>query len=183
MPEVMPNGIVNPLVGQYGVVADVIHGDRFLQFAANFDGQVELLLDRERETVMALTLKAVDADGNALQQIRVGDSFYIEVVAEDLRQFGQGVFGVGFDLPLPTNRLALTGELILLGLWDDFGRPITPEGVDEFSAIEVLFDPPGAAPQSVVRFGVTAITGGETTLQLNPADRLGVELLLRGTDK
>ncbi|MDV6032879.1 MAG: hypothetical protein F9B45_22900 [Phycisphaera sp. RhM] len=129
---------------------------------------------------MELSMRAVDVDGNTVESIQSGDEFFVEVTARDLREFGFGVFAVAFDLPLPVSQLELTGELILLGKFDRIGEPITAGGIDEFSALEALIKHPGNDAQGVVRFGVRAIAGGQVTLQLDPAESLGAELLLRG---
>ena len=120
--------------------------------------------------------------GEAIEGIRPGDEFFIEVVAKDVRTFGEGVFAVAFDLPIPAANLELTGEVQLLGDWDQIGED-TLTAIDEFHALENLIEHPGNASQPVVRFGVRAIAGGEVVLQLDPAERRGAELLLRGVDE
>ena len=180
MPSDPVAGMENPLVGQFGIIVDVRVGDELYRYAANFTGDVVRLSSQPLQRVMELSLRAVDAEGNALETIQSGDEFFIEVTAQDLRESGFGVFAVAFDLPLPMNHLELTGELILLGKFDDFGEPITAKGIDEFAALEALIEHPGNDAQSVVRIGVRAIAGGQVTLQLDPAESRGAELLVRG---
>ncbi|PAY21194.1 hypothetical protein CKO51_02595 [Rhodopirellula sp. SM50] len=180
MPRDPAAGIENPLGGQFGIFVDVRVGDELYRYAANFQDDVVRLSSQPFQRVMELSMRAVDADGNTVELIQTDDEFYIEVTARDLREFGFGVFAVAFDLPLPVNQLELTGELILLGKFDEIGEPITAEGIDEFSALEALIEHPGNDAQGVVRFGVRAIAGGQVTLQLDPAESLGAELLLRG---
>ena len=182
MPDKFTDEIANPLAGQYGVLVDVVVGDELYRYVANFDDDVERVSSRTLEVVMGLRLQAVDATGNELNVVRPGDEFFLQVTAEDLREFGLGVFGVAFDLPLPSNKLELTGDIELLGSFDDFGNPITETGIDEFTALEVLIDHPGDRPQPVVRFGVRALAGGEVRLQLDPAESIRSELLIRGRD-
>ncbi|QDV43054.1 hypothetical protein Enr13x_29060 [Stieleria neptunia] len=180
LPSDLAAGTENPLGGQFGVIVDVRVGDELYRYAANFESDVVRLSSQPLQRVMELRLQAVDAAGNAVEAIQSGDEFYIQVTAQDLRESGFGVFAVAFDLPLPMNQLELTGELILLGQFDDFGEPITAEGIDEFAALEALIEHPGSDVQGVVRIGVRAIAGGEVTLRLDPAESRGAELLLRG---
>ncbi|WP_182865865.1 dockerin type I domain-containing protein [Rhodopirellula sp. JC639] len=182
MPIHHSDRIENPLGGQFGVVVDVAVGDQLYRYAANFEGDVAQLSSRQLDQVMQLGLKATDAEGHTIESIRTGDEFFLEVTARDLREFGFGVFAVAFDLPLPVNQLEATGEVVLLGKFDDFGDPVTASGIDEFHALEALIEHPGSEPQAVVRFGVRAIAGGEVTLRLDPAESRGAELLLRGRD-
>ncbi|MCS7465941.1 dockerin type I domain-containing protein [Stieleria sp. ICT_E10.1] len=180
MPSDPAAGIENPLGGQFGILVDLRVGDQLYRYAANFQDDVVRLSNQPLRRVMELSMRAMDADGNTVASIQSGDEFFIEVIAQDLREFGLGVFAVAFDLPLPVNQLDLTGELMLLGKFDEIGESITARGIDEFSALEALIEHPGSAPQAVVRIGVRAIAGGRVTLQLDPAESLGAELLLRG---
>ncbi|QEG00030.1 hypothetical protein Mal15_40980 [Stieleria maiorica] len=182
MPVHHSDRIDNPLGGQFGVVVDVAVGDQLYRYAANFEGDVAQLSSQPLDQVMQLSLKATDVEGNTIESVRTGDEFFLEVSAQDLREFGFGVFAVAFDLPLPINQLELTGEVVLLGKFDDFGDPVTAAGIDEFHALEAMIEHPGTDTQGVVRFGVRAIAGGEVTLALNPAESRGAELLLRGRD-
>ncbi|MEL7337689.1 MAG: dockerin type I domain-containing protein, partial [Planctomycetota bacterium] len=81
------------------------------------------------------------------------------------------------------NVLELTGEVQLLGDFDDVGTPNITAGIDDYQAIAFLLDNPGNDPQPVVRFGVRAVAGGDVTLRLDPADEPTTELLLRGIDE
>lgn len=182
MPSRFGDSVPNPLGGQFGVIVDLVVADELYRYAANFENDVARLNSRRLATVMSLSMRVVDADGNGLETVKTGDEFFVEVTADDLRDFGQGVFAVAFDLPIPTNQVELTGEIVLLGEFDDIGSPTLDEGIDEFNAIEVLFEHPGNASQSVVRFGMRAIAGGDVSLRLDPAESLGAELLLRGVD-
>lgn len=182
MPATIDNLIRNPLGGAYGVVVDLQADGNVYRYAADFNGNVAELTQRQLKTVMALRLAAVDANGTSIDTLQTGDEFFLEVTAEDLRSFGAGVFGVAFDLPLPPAQLELTGAVELLGLFDQLGSVDSESGIDDFSAIENLIDHPGDSVLAVVRFGVRAIAGGEVKLELSPADKLGAELLLRGRD-
>jgi hypothetical protein len=183
MTSQVARGIENPLAGRFGVIVDLVVGDELHRYAADFGNDVARLNSRTLETIMELRLKAVDDDGKSVEWIRSGDEFFIEVIAKDLRRFGLGVFGVAFDLALPASKVELTGQVELLGAFDDFGTPITDDGIDDFQAVELIFDHPGAKDQPVVRFGVRALAGGEVNLQLDPADAPGAELLIRGSDE
>jgi hypothetical protein len=182
MPGKLGIDVENPLGGAYGVVVDVIAAGQLFRYAADFEGNVARLTERPLETVMALNLHAVDGNGQPVETLRVGDEFFIEVIAEDLRAFGAGVFGVAFDLAIPPQYLELTGVVGLQGDFDQLGDAVGESGIDDFIALENIILHPGSAAQPVVRFGVRAVAGGEVALQLAPADRLGAELLLRGRD-
>lgn len=182
MPETISPDVANPLAGAYGVIVDLQVGDQLYRYAADFSGNVAQLSARTLETLMAIEMTAVDASGSPTTSLSSGDEFFIEVTAKDLRAFGAGVFAIAFDLPIPASHLELTGEVQLLGDWDDYGEPIKAGGIDEFRAVESLVDHPGNAIQPVARFGVRALAGGNITLRMNPADDFGSELLLRGRD-
>ncbi|MDM4016946.1 dockerin type I domain-containing protein [Roseiconus lacunae] len=180
MPEVMENGVANELGGRFGVIVELNVDGELLRYAADFDGNIVRLDTRQIETMMELSMRVVDRNGDLIEQLQTGDEFFIEVSAKDTRQFGAGVFGVAFDLPLPAANLELTGEIEALGDWDPIGDDSPLTSIDEFQAIEVLIEHPGNAAQPIVRFGVRAVAGGEVRLQLDPAESFHAELLLRG---
>jgi hypothetical protein len=182
MPDELAPGLENPLAGRYGLVLDLLAGDQLVRYAGDFQGRVVQLSHRPLETAMELRMSAVDGQGNPLERIASGETFFIEITAEDLRAFGQGVFAAAFDLSVPAAQLELTGDLQLLGAFDDLGGEKSATGIDEFVAVELLLKHPGGGPQPIVRIGVRAVAGGDVMLRLDPADSVGAELLLRGRD-
>lgn len=182
MPRVQVDGNVNPLAGQYGVIVELGIGDAAFTYAANFGERVALLSQTTHDRVMALQLDAVDADGNPVDSITVGDPFFLQVTAQDLRVFGAGVFGVAFDLVSQADLFELTGELETLGEFNQFGGVVEEHSIEEWHGAELIFEHPGAAPQPVVRIGVRAIGVGTGTVSLNPAESQEAELTIRGND-
>ncbi|OYP39099.1 dockerin type I domain-containing protein [Rhodopirellula sp. MGV] len=179
MPAELSNGADNPLGGRFGIITELVVNDQLYRYAADFDDNVVRLDSRIVETAMELSMRSIDGTGQAVDSLEPGDEFFIEVTAKDVRPFGAGVFAVGFDLPIPPAQLELTGEIQFLGDWDPVFTQDLTNSIDDLYAVELEFDHPGNAAQPVVRIGVRAIAGGHVTLQLNPAEGRGRELLLR----
>ena len=177
------DGDRNPLRGRYGVVVELAAEGTIYRYAADFAGEVALIGEQSSAPKIAIDLRAVDADGNPIERIEIGDEFFLEVSTQDLRNFGKGVFGIAFDLQLPAELLELTGEIRELGKFQSTGGEINDNGLDDWTAIDVRFTPPGSDVQPALRIGVRSVAAGTVQLELDAAESRGAELLLHGIDE
>ncbi|MCC9601162.1 dockerin type I domain-containing protein [Stieleria sp. JC731] len=183
MPDELQNGTPNPLGSSYGIITEIGFDGSIYRFAANFDGEMAVLDRQDFETLMSLSIQLVDIHGAPVSSIQPGDEFFIQINSRDERPFGQGVFAVAFDLPLPAAKLELTGQNEFLGEWIPIPNNIILDSIDDFVAVDPSVSPPGNSLQSIVRLGVRAIAGGDVTLKMNPAENQNAELLLHGLDQ
>lgn len=158
-------------------------------YAASLEGEIIQVFaspreeGEEPEKLVEFALRPVDASGQVLDEVTEGDTFWIEFIADDLRQFGKGVFAAFLDLVVPTDQLVLTGAVEYGEGFSEFGRGEISEGeIDDLGAIGSVFGPPESATDVVYRFEVQAVAPGEVTLQPDPADRRGTETLIYGYD-
>ena len=168
--------------------------DQFDQFSFQYvisDGHSESVATVEvvvredvRETVAEVSLRVVDDAGDPTRQIAVGDIFWIELVGQDLRRDGGGVYAAFVDLELPVELVQLTGPI-------EYGEGFTSINVGSFTEHELMdfgaigseVDPPGNdRPQSLVRIQATALSAGAFVMTPTPSETPGTETLVHGRD-
>ncbi|MCG8652001.1 MAG: dockerin type I domain-containing protein, partial [Pirellulales bacterium] len=112
-----------------------------------------------------------------LSSLSVGQSFWLELSAKDLRLFGRGVASATIDLNLSTNHLEFTGDVnalegySLLAGAEVEAKSATGIGVVGNTSQQIL----GTGLQRVLRIGVRAIEAGEVVVvpQLSPEHTFG----------
>lgn len=183
LPYVPPDDPNHPIDLSPGVLVTMRFPGGSALYGGSLDGRIIQIFASQREFLASLGLQAVSAEGDVLDEIVVGDEFFLEFQAKDLRQFGEGVFAAFFDLELPNDLLTLTGDVEYLeGFGSVNGSTINDGGIDELGAVSTEIDHPGSELQRLLRVGVRALGAGDLVLQINPADEQGNETLLRGID-
>ena len=140
--------------------------------------------DVEQRKLAELGLRILNSEGEPVEQLTAGDTFWIEFVAEDLRRAGTGVYAAFLSLEVPEELVQITGPI-------EYGEGFTSISVGSFNESQ-LIDlgaigsetefPIVDGPQSIFRIQATALAAGETVLEPVPSDEIGTETLLYGRD-
>ncbi len=166
-----------------GILVALKVPDATALYAASLDGEIIQLRVTPRQTLVELGLRAVDADGQPVDQVTEGDEFWIEFNAVDLREHAKGVFAAFFDLVVPTEHLVITGPVEFGPDFGDIPGGTFSEGeIDDLGGIGSLIEHTYSVDNQILRIGARAVGAGDVTLQPEPPDDLGNEILLRGND-
>lgn len=181
LPIVLPNGEEIDL--SPGILVLVATPDATALYAASLDGEIILVFTSRREFLVDLGVRAVDENGQVLEEVTEGDNFWLEFTADDLRAQGEGVYAAFYDLIVPTEHLVITGPVEYADGFRPVGGGEFDEGeIDDLGAVDGEFESPGGDLQAIYRIGVQAVGAGEVTLQPEAADEQGTETLIRGND-
>jgi hypothetical protein len=182
LPIVLPDD-PNELDLSPGILVTLTAPNATALYAASLEGEIIQVFASRREFLVDLGLRAVDANGETLEQVTEGDHFWLEFNADDLRSDGLGVYAAFFDLIVPTENLVITGEVEYgPGFTRIAGGELHEGEVDDLGAIGGGIEAPGGERQQILRISVQAVGAGEITLQPGPADARGTEALLRGRE-
>jgi hypothetical protein len=152
-------------------------------YAASLEGEIIQVFASHREILVELGLRAVDENGQTLEAVTEGDTFWLEFIADDLRPRGLGVYAAFLDLVVPTEHLVITGPVEYgVGFSRIAGGEFDEGEIDDLGAIGLTVAAPGGEPQQIYRIGVQAVGAGEITLQPEAADAVGTATLIRGRD-
>ena len=124
------------------------------------------------EPLVLFRLEITNEEGLPLDQVTVGEDFYVDVLVDDQRVGGTGVFSAYLDISFDGNLANTTGPL-------EFGEefPNAQEGsvssglVDELGAI-ADDSPSDELEKRLVRIPMSATSGGELTFTTDAADLL-----------
>ncbi|MCL4202139.1 MAG: beta-propeller domain-containing protein [Pirellulaceae bacterium] len=138
----------------------------------------------DSEPIVRIRLEAVDAEGNPITRIQAGESFVVNVSAEDLRPDAQGVFAVYVDVLYQDRLLRVDGDI-------EFGQEFSngqrarvgsPGLISEIGAFGD-FSSLGAGQRVVARIPVLAERTGLASLAVAIADNSSSEVLLYGANE
>ena len=183
LPVVLPDGTEIDL--SPGILVLLRVGNENALYAASLEGEIvqAFVTESEQNFLVELGLRAVNEIGEVLSEIAVGDTFWLEFTASDLRETGIGVFAAFFDLIVPTENLVLTGPVEYGEGFQEIAQGGFSEGeVDDFGAIGEVAAPSNEPNQVLLRIQARATGVGNIVLQPEPADQRGTETLLRGID-
>ncbi len=147
-----------------------VTGDNKLSIA-----DVDAIVDQLGEDLVALRLKVVDASGAEVDAIPIGDEFFLEVIAADLRSQPQGVFAaftdISFDGALASVLgdisfgesfpIAQSGDGLTAGLIDEVGAARNNSTVQTATAAEL-----------VMRIPLVGLQKGQLVITADAADEL-----------
>jgi len=134
--------------------------------------------------LVRLRLETVNAGGQPISSINVGEAFFLNVYAADLRPAGLGVFSAYLDVAYNGAALAATGAIAFGTSFPNVraGNPATPGLLDEMGAVRTAI-PDGVNEPLLVRIPLTATAPGQVVMQANPADVLPAgQVTLYGID-
>ncbi|MFK8115664.1 MAG: dockerin type I domain-containing protein [Rubripirellula sp.] len=179
LPIVLPDGTELDL--SPGILVIIQTPNATALYAASMEGEIVQAFASVREFLVELGLQAVDVNGEPLDQVAVGDEFWLEFNAHDLRDFGLGVYAAFFDLDVPSDLLEVTGPIEFgEGFTGMSGTEFGPDFMNNVGGLSDQIDPPGSTTQQILRIGVRAVGAGNLRLRPQSAGESGTEALLRG---
>lgn len=134
---------------------------------------------------VSVRLKVVDAQGNQLSSIKVGDTFFVRAYVQDLRATASGVFALYTDITYAAEMAQANGAIAYSADYASgkAGSTATDGLVDEAGAFAGL-TPTGADEKLVFTVPFTATAAGTLTFTPDPADvKPAHDILLYGTNK
>ncbi|MEL7338521.1 MAG: dockerin type I domain-containing protein, partial [Planctomycetota bacterium] len=135
------------------------------------------------ENLVAVDLETVDTIGNPIEQIEIGDRFYLQMRTRDLRDVAEGVFSVYADLNYDANLVRIDGQAefhdaVVAGNGDFTGVGV----VDDLGGV-IIYDDPDNADLMLTQIPFVAIADGFIKFQSQAAgNTVGTETLLLGQD-
>jgi len=135
------------------------------------------------QDVVQIRVEASDESGQLTTTIETGEDFFLNVYVQDLREQPEGVYAAYTDI-LYYARPVFAGDAIVF----DEGFPNGQSGdarlpglVNEVGAFSDL-TPPGGDERLLASIPFVARRPGSVSFVLTPADRLGNEVLVYGSD-
>jgi hypothetical protein len=179
-----------PIGGAGTVVAHA--GERASYIDVNGDGRLTPLdalsvinkLNAAAGEQVRIRLVATDVAGNVITSTPVDSDFQIRGFVQDIRTNAEGVFAAYSDIVYNTAVASTDGPIT----FDPFfangrsGSTSTDGVVDEIGALAGTLTPPGPSEQLQFIIPFHADTAGVATFTLDPADLLGNDVLVYGSD-
>ncbi len=166
--------------GQYLMLMTVkIHqgnAGRVAEYGVTNDGQIDSL---SKQALVDVQTRVVDADGNLVTDVASGDSVWIEVLLDDLRPLGSGVFAAFVNLEVPNDLLVLDPSSLEYG--STFSPPPTAVVTEtSLDGVGGIGDPDrkDGEPQLLLRIKATATGTGAAVLAAIPAKGIGQDILI-----
>ncbi len=130
-----------------------------------------------------ISARAVDANNQPVTAIGVGDEFWVEVLLQDGRSDGQGVFSAYVDLAFDTNAFEIVGPSEPLGVYTNrVSGERTVEGWKNLGGFSNSPTPIGSSSQPLVRFKLRATADAALNMTISSSTAIGSELTLYGID-
>lgn len=134
---------------------------------------MEKRLTLDGEPLVALSLEAVDLNGNVLTKLTVDQPFELRIMAEDLRAEPEGIFAAYMDVLFPADLVEASGNLqvedpFINGISGSIGDGL----LDEVGSFSNSLVPLGGGRAVIGTYRFTAINPGTVEFQTNPADSL-----------
>lgn len=144
-------------------------------------------LNAQAGELARVRVQPVDMDGNPITSVLVGQSFKLQALAQDLRSIPnaeKGVYNAFFDVDYSANRVALQGQVVFDGDFDQFiTSDIATAGViNETGAARSGTTPPGGAEQLVFTTTFKATAAGTVAFTPNIGEDPNSEIGLYGID-
>lgn len=138
------------------------------------------------DTIAAIDLQVVDANGEPVSRIEVGDEFVLRGSAHDSREDGGGVFAAYTDVTYDETLVAVDGPLQIASGFPAgrSGDAEVPGQIDEVGGFRQLQDGNVDTTQKLLfEIPFIAKTGGEILFATNPAELVPAhDVLLLGLD-
>ncbi|MDE0734678.1 MAG: Ig-like domain-containing protein, partial [Pirellulaceae bacterium] len=132
--------------------------------------------------VIQTRLQPSNAAGSLLTAVNAGDDFYLDVYIQDQRPQADGVFAAYFDVVMDTGLVSLDGSPVFGDSYPNTQHFTESAGqMEEIGAIgDVAFL--GNAERLLFRLPVTAAGSGTADFSINPAENIGHEMLVYGSN-
>jgi cyclophilin family peptidyl-prolyl cis-trans isomerase len=131
-----------------------------------------------------LRLDTADLSGTPISTISPGEEFLVQVFVQDIRQNPKGVFAAYLDVTYDASRVSVVGESIVYGAPYENGQSgdlSVPGLIDEAGAF-AGFTQTGGAEKFLLSVRMKADQAGQVQFVGNPADGIGHQILVYGSD-
>lgn len=123
------------------------------------------------DALVALSLEAVDLDGNVLTKLTVDHPFELRIIAEDLRPDPQGIFAAYMDVQFPADKVEASGSFqaadpFINGRSGSIGVGL----LDEVGSFSNSYVPLGGGRAIIGSYRFVATSPGSVVFQTDPAD-------------
>jgi len=140
----------------------------------------------DQATTVMIRLQATDLCGQPVERVAIGDTFWLEVHVKDLRPGAQGVFAAYLDVDYDQALVSTGGggdAGLVFGTTYENGKSaeFLPGLIDDAGAF-AGFDKTYGDEYLVFAVPLTATTAGVTQFAAGPADPLGYDILVYGSD-
>jgi len=136
------------------------------------------------DPLVRLRLETVNAAGEVVSTVSLGETFFLNVYAADLRLGGSGVFSAYLDVAYDQAALAATGAIQFGASFPNVrtGSTATAGLLDEAGAVRPAATD-GVSEPLLLRVALTATASGDVTIAADPADVLPAgQVTLYGID-
>ncbi len=162
----------------------LVHGSQVHAYHTDRDQTVRYAgVDAEDAPLVRIWLEAVDAEGNGIDSVQSGESFTLNIYAEDLRHNSQGVYAAYVDVLYRNRLLRVDGDVSFAADYPNGQKAEsdTPGLIDEVGAFAGL-TPLGGGEHRIASVTLVADRAGLARLALAAADEIGSEVLLYGSN-
>jgi cyclophilin family peptidyl-prolyl cis-trans isomerase len=131
-----------------------------------------------------LRLATADLSGAPISTLSIGEEFLVQVFVQDIRQNPKGVFAAYLDVTYDPSRVSVVGENIVYGDPYENGKSgvlSVPGLIDEAGAF-AGFTQTGSAEKFLLSVRMKADQAGQVQFVGNPADGVGHQILVYGSD-
>jgi hypothetical protein len=141
-----------------------------------FETQVSLWVDRQNvvdvvQGSATISAKAVDRENKPVTAIAKGDEFWVEILVQDGRPNGQGVFGAYLNLAFDTDSFEIVGDAEPLGFYaNGLAGEKSDGGWKNLGGFSNSRLPIGSATQSLVRFKLRATETADFKMSISTGD-------------
>ncbi len=120
----------------------------------------------------SISAKAVDDDNNPIDAVAKGDEFWVDIMVQDGRLDGQGVFGAYVDIAFDTNSFEIVGDAEPLSFYKNgISGEKTSSGWKNLGGFSDSPTPIGSSVQSLVRFKLRAIADSGFSMSISASAR------------
>ncbi len=132
--------------------------------------------------VIQTRLQTSNAAGSPLTNVNAGEDFFLDVYVQDQRPQADGVFAAYFDVVMDTGLVSLDGSPVFGDSYPNTQHFTESAGqMEEIGAIgNVAFL--GGAERLLFRLPVTAAGSGSADFSIDPAENVGHEMLVYGSN-
>ncbi len=152
--------------------------------AETVEGKQDPLVTGTSDSLVRVRLEVTDAAGQVVTTVQAGETFTLNLYVDDLRDAGDGVYAAYADILYPARLVTVESGSVTYGSayengqsGDEVRRGLLNE-VGAFAGMETL----GDEEQLLASVSLVARREGTASFVLTPADGLGHEVLIYGSD-
>lgn len=152
--------------------------------AETIEDKQDPLVTGTSDPLVRVRVEVTDAAGQVVTTVQAGETFTLNLYVDDLRDSGDGVYAAYADILYPARLVSVEpgsvtyGSAYENGQSSDEGRRGLLNEVGAFAGMETL----GDEEQLLASVSLVARRAGTASFVLTPADGLGHEVLIYGSD-